>query len=198
MRGIRLLVLAIFLVAGCTFSSVKSRDTRSPGPPKHVLIMGRVAMPTEPDRAPWKASWPQHQPQFDTGVREWLERNRSDWAFASLDEGQPLPPGSIILTGTITSMSYGIGALRFWIGMGAGQEKVSGDFELHAADGRLLSRFHARESYLGGVGIGGALVLPLLLRIDYMSMDTVVRRFAETVAEKAVKVVAPKATAEAR
>ena len=56
----------------------------------------------------------------------------------------------------------------------------------------------SRESYLGGVGIAGALILPLLLRFDYISMDTVVRRFAETVVEKTVEVVAPKVMAEAK
>jgi hypothetical protein len=86
-------------------------------------------------------------------------------------------------------MSYGIRAFRFLPGMGAGQEKVAGDFELRAADGRLLAKFHARESYLGGFAIGGP---------DLISMDTVVRRFAETTAKKVVDTVAPKQTAEAR
>jgi len=149
-------------------------------------------MSKDPFCAEWKVSWSQHQPQFDKGVREWIARNRSDWAFASLDDRQPpipLPPGSVILTGTITSISYGIPALRFFVGMGAGQEKVSGDFELHAADGRLLAKFHSRESYLGGFGIRG---------LDLIGMDTLVRRFAETTAEKAVETVAPKETAQAR
>jgi hypothetical protein len=116
----RLLLIAVFLVSGCTWSAVRSLDTSPPGPPKQVLALGRVDMPKDPFRAGWKASWPQHQLQFDKGVREWPARNRKDWAFVALEDRQPamvLPPGSVILTGTITSMSYGVHALRFWIGM---------------------------------------------------------------------------------
>ena len=192
MRANRLLVIAAFLVSGCTWSGVQELDTRPPEPPKHVLFLGRVDMPKDPFRAGWKASWSEHQPHFDKGVRDWIARNRSDWAFLSLDDrlpAVPLPPGSVILTGTITSLSYGIPAVRFFVGMGAGQEKVSGDFVVYAADGRLLAKFHSRESYLGGFGIGG---------LDFIDMDTLVRRFAETTAEKAIEAVAPKGTPDAR
>jgi len=192
MRAHRLLVIAVFLLAGCTWSGVRELDTRPPEPPTHVLFLGRVDMPKDPSRPEWKASWWQHQPQFDKGVRDWIARNRSDWAFASLDDRRPavpLPPGSVILTGTITSISYGNSAVRFFPGMGAGQAKVSGDFEVYAADGRLLTKFHSRESYLGGFGIGG---------FDFIGMNTLVRRFAETTVEKATEAVAPKGTAAAR
>lgn len=195
MKVYRLLVIAVLLVSGCTWSHVKDLDPRPPDPPKHVLILGRVDQPKALYRTEWKASWWQHEAQFERGVRDWIARNRSDWTVASLDErhGQPaspLPPGSVILTGTITSITYGIGVLRFIPGMGAGQEKVAGDFELHAPDGRLLTKFHAHEAYLGGFAIGGL--------FDLISMDTVVRRFAKTTAKKVVNTVAPKQTAEAR
>ena len=192
MRAVRVLLVTVFLVAGCTWSSVRDLDPRSSEPPKHVLLLGRVEMPPDPFRADWKASWRHHRPHFDKGVRDWIARNRSDWAFATLDDHQPtvaLPPGSVIVTGTITSISYGIPALRALVGMGAGQEKVAGDFEVRAADGRLIAKFHSRESYLGGFGIGG---------FDFISMDTLVRRFAETTAEKTVEAVAPKKTADAK
>ena len=194
MKAYRLLIIAGLLVSGCTFSHVKDRDPRPPEPPKHVLILGRVDQPKDPYRTEWKASWWQHEAQFERELRGWIARNRSDWTVVSLDDlrGQPTappPPGSVILTGTITSISYGISFLRFLPGMGAGQEKVAGDFELHAPDGRLLTKFHARESYLGGFAIGGP---------DLIDMDQVVRRFAKTTAKKVVKTVAPKQTAEAR
>jgi hypothetical protein len=193
MRVYRLLVVAVLLVSGCTWTSVRDRDPRPPESPKQVLILGRVDMSKNPYHAEWTASWWQHQPAFEKGFRDWIARNRSDWTVVSDERhGQPpvpAPPGSVILTGTITSLSYGIGALRFLPGMGAGQEKVAGDFELHAADGRLLARFHARESYLGGFAIGGP---------DMISMDTVIRRFAKATAKKVVNTVAPKQTAEAR
>lgn len=193
MRVYRVLVVAVLLVSGCTWTSVRDRDPRPPESPKQVLILGRVDMPRNPYHAEWTASWWQHQPAFEKGLRDWIARNRSDWMVVSDERhGQPAvpaPPGSVILTGTITSLSYGIEALRFLPGMGAGQEKVAGDFELHAADGRLLARFHARESYLGGFAIGGP---------DMISMNTVIRRFAKATAKKVVNTVAPKQTAEAR
>jgi hypothetical protein len=192
MKVVRLLLMSVLLTSGCTWSGVRDLDTRVPEPPKHVLLLGRVEMPPDPFRAEWKASWWQHQPHFDKGVQDWLGRNRSDWTFAKLDDRRPigaLPPGSVVLTGTITSFSYGVPAARALVGMGAGQEKVSGDFEVRAADGRLLAKFHSRESYLGGFGIGG---------FDFITMDTLVRRFAETTAEKTVEVVAPKKSADAR
>jgi hypothetical protein len=136
MRVTRLLVIVVLLLSGYTWSSVRSLDTRPPASPTHLLLLGRVDMPKDPFRSESKASWSQHQLHFEKGIREWLARNRSDWAVASLDERQPavpLPPGSVVLTGSITSMSYGIPALRYWIGMGSGQEKVAGDFELYAA-----------------------------------------------------------------
>jgi hypothetical protein len=41
-------------------------------------------------------------------------------------------------------------------------------------DGTERAKFTARESYLGGAGIGGA---------GFLDMEDLVRRFAETVAE---------------
>jgi hypothetical protein len=120
MRVTGLLVIAVLLLSGFTWSNVRTLDTRPPASPTHGLVLGRVDMPRDPFRSESKASWSQHQLQFEKGVREWPARNRSDWGFASLDErppAVPLPPGSVILTGTITSMSYGIPALRYWIGM---------------------------------------------------------------------------------
>jgi hypothetical protein len=126
MRVTRLLVIAVLLLSGCTWSSVRTVDTRPPASPTHVL-------PRDPFRSESKASWSQYQLQFEKGVREWLARNRSDRAFASLDErppAVPLPPGSVILTGTIASMSYGIPALRYWIGSRNGGTEDDGGREI--------------------------------------------------------------------
>jgi len=184
MRVTRLLLVAVVLVSGCTWSKIRDLDP-PPAPPTHALILGRVELPKEAFRAPWKATWWSHERAFEKGLRDWLARNRSDWAFATIDELRfptSLPPDRVILTGTITNITYGVAALRFLPGFGAGQEKVSGDFELRAGDGRLLSRYHAREAYLGGFAIGGP---------DMISMDRVIRRFAERLAKKTVDTVTP-------
>ena len=41
------------------------------------------------------------------------------------------------------------------VGMGAGQQRVRGEFVTNAADGTKLTAFVVRKSYLGGQGIGG-------------------------------------------
>lgn len=192
MRVSRLLLVAVVLVSGCSWSKIRDLDPAPPPPPSHALILGRVNLPPERFRAPWKATWSHHERAFEKGLREWLARNRSDWAFATLDELQfptSLPPDRVILTGTITNITYGVAALRFLPGFGAGQEKVSGDFELRAADGRLLSRYHAREAYLGGFAIGGP---------DLINMDRLVRRLAERLAKKTVDTVTPGERSAAR
>jgi hypothetical protein len=83
-----------------------------------------------------------------------------------------------VLVGTITNLDKGSAAMRWIVGMGAGQAKVNGDFEIQTLDGRPLARFSARESYLGGAGIGGA---------GFLDMEDLVRKFAETVAETTLK-----------
>jgi hypothetical protein len=185
-------LIVLVLSAGCTWSNVSTLNTQPPEPPKYVLLLGPVDFPQEPDRADYKASWWHHQPAFEAGVRDWLSRNRPDWTFAVLDNRRPFPPlepGNVVLTGRITTITYGIPALRTLVGMGAGQERVSGDFEVRTSDGRAVAKFHAREAYLGGFGIGG---------FDFIDMNTLVRRFAETTAEKATEAVAPKKMIDAR
>jgi hypothetical protein len=51
---------------------------------------------------------------------------------------------------------------------------VKGVFDLARPDGSVLATFTARESYLGGVGIGGA---------GLLDVDDLMRRFGETVAK---------------
>jgi hypothetical protein len=80
----------------------------------------------------------------------------------------------VVLRGTITEVDKGSAALRFLIGMGAGQARVKGDFEIARPDGAVLASFSARESYLGGAGIGGA---------GLVDTDELIKRFAETVAK---------------
>jgi hypothetical protein len=83
-------------------------------------------------------------------------------------------PDSVVLRGTITEVDKGSAVLRFLIGMGAGQAQVKGAFEIARPDGAVLASFTARESYLGGAGIGGA---------GLLDTDDLIRRFAETVAK---------------
>ena len=80
----------------------------------------------------------------------------------------------IILSGIITEVNKGSEAARLWVGMGAGQARIQGKFELKDAAGNSLTQFTARRSYLGGLGSGGA---------GMVSMDDLASRLGKTVAE---------------
>lgn len=145
-------LVALLLFAGCTWSNVSTLNPQPSDPPKYVLLLGSIDSPQHREYSDHRASWWQHQPAFETGVRDWLTRNRPDWTFAVLNDRllpSPLGPGHVVLTGRITTITYGIPALRTLIGMGAGQERVSGDFEVRTFDGRVLAQFHARSSREG-------------------------------------------------
>jgi len=166
MRRAFLVLLAALLVAGCTFSAVKPELVGSPPkntPPTLILGEIRVADPL----------WESAKPHFRRGVSDWYTRNGGFQSVLSEPPATPAPD-SITLTGTITEVDKGSTALRWIIGMGAGQAKVKGEFQILGPDGAVLTTFTARESYLGGAGIGGA---------GFLDMDDLVRRFAETVAE---------------
>src|SRR5262245_50963350 len=158
--------LGTLVVAGCTFSGVKPQLVGPP--PKSVptsLVLGEIRVAD--------SFWESAKLHFRRGVSDWYTRNGG---FQSvLPEPPDAPaPDSITLTGTITDIDKGSTALRWIVGMGAGQAKVKGEFQILGPDGAVLTKFTARESYLGGAGIGGA---------NFLDMDDLVRRFAETVAE---------------
>ena len=74
------------------------------------------------------------------------------------------------------SLPGGNAPLRWLIGMGAGQAQAEGDFEILDDTGHVFTKFHARESYLGGAGIRGP---------GFLDMEDLVRRLGETVAKSA-------------
>ena len=157
---------ALVLAAGCTFSSVKPEMSGTPPPqPPKTLVVGDIKV-TDP-------IWESYRLHFTRGLFEWFKRNGG---FDAVVEAAPATPApdSIVLTGTITEVDKGSTALRWIVGMGAGQAKVKGDFEIRSPAGEVLARFSGRESYLGGAGIGGA---------GFLDMEDLVRRFAETIAQ---------------
>mgnify|MGYP003349656949 CR=1 FL=1 len=86
----------------------------------------------------------------------------------------PIPPDAIALSGNVTEVEKGSAAMRFWVGMGAGQSRIVGDFSLADNTGATLTTFKARRSYLGGAGIGG---------FDTLGMDQLFYRLGSTVGE---------------
>lgn len=171
MRKTRVILFIALALAGCTFSGVKPEMVTPPPPePPKVFVMGEIQIKD--------ALWERYKLHFTRGVTDWLREERG---FESVLTERPstLPERSMVLFGTITEVDKGSTALRWIVGMGAGQAQVKGDFELRNASGTVVARFSARESYLGGAGIGGA---------GFLDMEDLVRRFAETVAKTALKV----------
>lgn len=166
MLRVCLAVLLAFVTSACTFAGVKPELVGAPPPtPPKTLILGEVKVAD--------SLWEQHRLQFRRSIEEWFKRNGG---FESVLAERPaqMPADSVVLLGSITEVDKGSEALRWIVGMGAGQAKVKGDFEIQSPAGATLAKFSARESYLGGAGIGGA---------GYLDVDDLFRRFAETVAE---------------
>jgi hypothetical protein len=147
MRRSSLLFVAL-LLTGCTFAAVQPQMVVLPptGVPK-VLVLTDLQIKDE--------LWGPHKIQFRRSVQEWIKRNGG---FESVLTERPAMLGNdaIVLVGTLTEVDEGSTALRWIVGFGAGQAKVKGEFEIQSPTGATLARFSARESYLGGAGIGGA------------------------------------------
>jgi hypothetical protein len=165
------LALVPILGAGCagTFQEVKTiSPSQPPAERPAVLVLGQVLIADDHISATEKELY---MLKLKQGVEEWFAKTNT---FDIILTGTNVPPHGIILSGTITEVNMGSAAERFWVGMGAGQERIQGEFEIKDALGKSLARFTARRSYLGGVGIGGA---------GMISMDELTLRLGETVAE---------------
>jgi hypothetical protein len=163
------LLLVLVLLGGCTFAAVRPQMVAPPPKAPRVLVLADLQVKDE--------LWGQYKLQFRRSVQEWIKRNGG---FDAVVTERPAAPADdvVVLAGTLTEVEKGSTALRWLVGFGAGQARVRGDFEIQSAAGVSLARFSARESYLGGAGIGGA---------GFLDMDDLVRRFSESVAETTVK-----------
>ncbi|HET6923336.1 MAG TPA: DUF4410 domain-containing protein [Anaeromyxobacteraceae bacterium] len=166
MIRVSLAILVAFVTSACTFADVKPELVAAPPPtPPKTLVIGEVKMAD--------SLWEQYRLQFRRSIEEWFKRN-GGFESVLAERPEQVPADSIVLVSSITEVDKGSAALRWIVGMGAGQAKVKGDFEVQGPTGTILARFSAHESYLGGAGIGGA---------GFLDMDDLFRRFAETVAE---------------
>lgn len=161
------------LSSGCvsTFKEVKPLSTGAPPTIKPTaLALGEVKVSdgrlngTEQE-AMAKA--------FQSGVEKWCAEHRSLELLKNV-ELTNLPTSAILLEGNITEVEKGSAAARFWVGMGAGQQRALGDFALRDPVGTNLISFKARKSYLGGTGIGG---------MDMLKLEDLVDQLGQLVAE---------------
>jgi len=169
------LALLPILAAGCvsTFHEVKPLTAaRPPAERPAALVLGHVEFADARLTATEKELY---QLKFRQGVEAWFAKTN---VFDSIITGTNVPLRSVVLTGTISEVEKGSAAARFWVGMGAGQARVQGEFELKDPAEQIVARFTARRSYLGGSGIGGG---------DMLGMDELTFRLGQTVAETVYK-----------
>lgn len=165
-RQIFVPVLVMLTAAGCTFAAVKPEVTSGPPPVRpRTFVVGEVRVAD--------SLWDPYRPHFVRGVTAWLKKN-GGFENVVAEAGVTAPADSIVLVGTITDVDKGSAVARALVGMGAGQAKARGDFEIRAPSGAVLVKFTARESYLGGLGMGG---------IGLLDMDDLVTKLGERVAK---------------
>jgi hypothetical protein len=171
MRGFVLLLIVAITLSGCTFATIEPDPQRALAPPNkpRFIVLGHVQAANP--------AWEPYREDFAQGFAEWFKRNPGV-PDALTDRAARFPDDAVILMGSISDVEEGNSALRWLVGMGAGQAHVKGDFEIVDATGKVLTRFTARESYLGGVGIGGP---------GFLNTGDLVRRFSETVAKSTRK-----------
>jgi hypothetical protein len=165
------LLAVLIALAGCagTFGAVTPQGAAAPPPARaRVLVLGEIRT--------HDPAWDAYRPHFIRGLRDWAEKSG---AFEQvLSEGTAASAEAVVVTGTLTEIDEGSAAMRWLVGMGAGQAKAKGEFQLRALDGAVLASFTARRSYLGGMGIGGA---------GFLDMEELVARLGATVAESSAK-----------
>ena len=178
----RITRLAAALLLGClatgcvsTFKEVKPLSVGPPPASKPTAVaLGHLkitdARLSQPEQALMADA-------FDLGVKKWCTEHPGLEALGR-SASTNLPPRAIMIEGTISEIEKGSSAARFWVGMGAGQQRVLGEFALLSPEGAKLMTFVARKSYLGGQGIGGW---------DMMKLEDLVSQLGQLVAETADK-----------
>lgn len=155
------------LATGCvsTFKEVKPLGGGAPPATKpSALALGELKITDA------RLSRPEQQAMasaFELGFEKWCGEHRG-FEVLKHTAATNLPPGAIMVEGTITEIEKGSAAARFWVGMGAGQQRATGEFVVRGPDGAKLAAFTARKSYLGGQGIGGWDVLKLQDLVDQL------------------------------
>lgn len=172
-------LLALVLAAVGCVSTFKNVTPISNSPPPAVrptvLALGEINI-TDPRWSDWDREG--MVIAFERGVEDWCARHQG-LSFYSIQPPTNTPPAeSLVLRGTIREVNPGSSDARFWVGMGAGKAVIRGQFTLDSSDGTTQLRFNARNSYLGGTGIGGG---------DFLSLDELMTQLGKMAAQTADK-----------
>jgi hypothetical protein len=164
------LALLPILAAGCAFHEVRTFSSGQPPAERPtVLVLGQVLIADDRILAADKEVC---RLKFQEGVEAYFSKTN---IFESvISSSTNVIPRSLILSGTITEVKKGNAAAMYFVGMGLGEERVQGFFEIKDAAGKSLIKFIARKSYKGGLGIGGG---------DFLSINELTFRLGETVAK---------------
>ena len=166
-----LIAASAALLTGCVSTFHEVKPLASGLPPKekpNVFAIGDIKI-TDARFSESEQTMMLHA--FHLGVEKWCAAHK---AFEFRKGTTNLPTSAIVLNGAIMEIEKGSAAARFWVGMGAGQQRALGEFAINAADGTKMTAFTARKSYLGGQGIGGW---------DMMKLEDLVDQLGQLVAE---------------
>lgn len=165
--------IASMILIGCagTFHDVKPGTAlKPPAVRPGALVVGEVIIGDNRVAPPEAAAYIFH---FREGVRRW-STNHQAFKEVVTEPSAGVPIDAIVLSGVIQDVEKGSKAARFWVGMGAGQARVQGNFEIRDSAGNSLCTFMANRSYLGGVGAGG---------FDMLNFEDLFTKLGEVAAE---------------
>jgi hypothetical protein len=142
----------LLLTAACTTVEVTPQALQAPTQTYRTVVLARVGS-QDP-------AFVYVEPFFREGFVRRLNELKAFDSVSDVSASQaaagPTSPDAILVTATLTDVNKGDGALRFFIGMGAGRERVAAQLDIQGPDGKSLGRFETRKAYSGGAGIGGA------------------------------------------
>ena len=167
------LCLVMFLLTGgmlgCTFTQVRPERAAAPEHQYRAITVGDI---TAADPL-----WAPLLPHFRHGLLREMRKQHTFTTVLDAPQGV-LVDTSVVLSGRILEVDKGSETLRWLVGLGAGRARVQGRFTLSTTSGTPLATFDARESYAGGLGLGGRALL---------DMEDLMRRFGEAVAAQTVQ-----------
>lgn len=145
-------IAALVALSACTTVTVTPKSTQAPTQTYHMVVIGKGENPDA------------RTVYLDGYFREGLIRRLGELkAFDQVTDTPPATPSpdTLFVTGWVSEADKGDEALRFFVGMGAGRERVTAQLDLKNSDGQSVGHLEIRKAYSGGMGIGGATVIDL-------------------------------------
>ncbi len=173
----------LVLSTACTTVTVTPQATNPPPPSSQAyknVVLGTV-----------DAKDPSYAYVISFFREGFVTRLRELKAFAAVTDGAAatstqLSADTLVVSATLTDVDKGDMALRLFVGMGAGRERVAAMVSAKNSDGAALGGFEARKAYSGGAGIGGA---------SFIDIEDLTKQLGEQAAQSLVDWTQGKLTA---